>query len=80
MVEARKILNYYSTECPHCHSNLVGDAIPEKDQEAFGASYFSRTIGIELPYDHPDYYDGVSFYRCPDCGAEDSVFDNLDKQ
>lgn len=28
---------------------------------------FSRLIGVELPYDHPDHYDGVSFWRCPDC-------------
>ena len=53
MVEARKVLNYYSTECPHCHANLVGDPIPEKDQDAFGATHFSRIIGIELPWDDP---------------------------
>lgn len=28
---------------------------------------FSRLIGVELPYDHPDHYDGVSFWMCPDC-------------
>lgn len=31
---------------------------------------FSRIIGVELGYDHPDHYDGVSFWRCPDCGHD----------
>lgn len=28
---------------------------------------FSRVIGVELPYDHPKHYDGVSYWMCPDC-------------
>lgn len=28
---------------------------------------FSRIIGVELPYDHPGHYDGVSYWMCPDC-------------
>jgi hypothetical protein len=28
---------------------------------------FSRLIGVELAYDHPDHYDGVSYWECPDC-------------
>lgn len=28
---------------------------------------FSRLIGIELPYSHPQHYDGVSYWECPDC-------------
>ena len=28
---------------------------------------FRRLIGIELPYGHPNRYDGVSYWRCPDC-------------
>ena len=32
--------------------------------------WYSRLIGIELPYGHPDYYDGVSQWLCPDCGAK----------
>jgi hypothetical protein len=31
---------------------------------------FSRLIGFELPYDHPEHYDGVSFWRCPDCSYD----------
>jgi hypothetical protein len=28
---------------------------------------FSRIIGIEYAYDHPQHYDGVSEWQCPDC-------------
>lgn len=28
---------------------------------------FSRLIGVELPCTHPDHYDGVSYWECPDC-------------
>ena len=28
---------------------------------------FSRLIGVQLPYGHPEHYDGVSYYMCPDC-------------
>lgn len=40
-------------------------------QQYYSPPYkFSRLIGVELPYDHPDHYDGVSFWRCPDCRHE----------
>jgi len=26
-----------------------------------------REIGIELAYDHPKHYDGISYWQCPDC-------------
>jgi hypothetical protein len=28
---------------------------------------WNRLMGIELPYDHPKYYDGISYWKCPDC-------------
>lgn len=28
---------------------------------------WGREIGIELSYDHPKHYDGISFWQCPDC-------------
>lgn len=31
---------------------------------------FSRLIGVELPLNHPQHYDGVSLWRCPDCNHE----------
>jgi len=47
-------------ECPHCHANLA--------YEVDGQTY-SRLIGVEYPYGHKDRYDGVSEWRCPDCGT-----------
>ena len=29
--------------------------------------YFSKLVGIELPYNHPKHYDGVSYWQCPNC-------------
>lgn len=37
-------------------------------EESYSPPYrFSRLVGVELPYGHPDRYDGVSFWQCPDC-------------
>lgn len=30
---------------------------------------WGREIGVELPYDHPDHFDGISYWKCPDCGT-----------
>lgn len=36
--------------------------------ESYGPPYkFSRLVGVQLPYDHPEHYDGVSHWMCPDC-------------
>lgn len=29
--------------------------------------HFSKLIGIELPYNDPDHYDGISYWQCPEC-------------
>lgn len=41
----------------------------EKDmKECYSPPYrWGREIGIELAYDHPLHYDGVSYWECPDC-------------
>jgi len=45
-------------------------------EESYSPPYrFSRIIGVELPYDHPQHYDGVSFWRCPDCNTMWNRFD-----
>ena len=44
--------------------------IEEHVKEGYGPPYrWGREIGIELPFDHPDHYDGVSYWECPDCKA-----------
>lgn len=58
-------------ECPECKADWRASKIPEASRHLYGNSeWFSRLIGVELPYDHPDHYDGVSFWRCPDCGSQ----------
>lgn len=35
---------------------------------------FGLIIGIELSYDHPERYDGTSYWACPECGVAWSRF------
>jgi transposase-like protein len=53
------------THCPHCHADLKGEPIPEKDRHHFGVTHFSRVIGL---YDRSR--DRTTHWRCPDCGRE----------
>ncbi len=61
--------------CPKCRAELCGGLIREnivglwtEEQivEMYGpdACCYSRLIGIEIP----ERYDGVSYWKCPDCG------------
>lgn len=44
------------------------EQIEERMKESYRPPYrWGREIGIELPYDHPNRYDGVSYWQCPDC-------------
>lgn len=49
-------------KCPHCGSSWVGEPIPEKDRHLFDGTHFLRQMGIE-----DGSYDGISWWRCPDC-------------
>lgn len=63
-------------DCPECGSDWRGPKIPEAQQKFFATNsgYFSRLIGVELPYGHPKRHDGVSYWECPDCAAAWSRF------
>lgn len=44
--------------------------IEECVKSSYGPPYrWSRVIGIELAYDHPQHYDGISYWQCPDCST-----------
>lgn len=30
---------------------------------------FNNIIGVELAYDDPEHYDGISYWQCPGCGV-----------
>jgi len=49
--------------CDRCGADFQGEPIPEKSQHLFGATHFSRKIGI---YDLVK--DRTVEYQCPDCG------------
>ena len=41
---------------------------------------FGNLIGIELSYDHPQHYDGVSYWQCPDCKTTWNRFTNEEEE
>lgn len=45
------------------------EEVTEIMQQSYGSGPYrwSRIIGIELPYYHPQHIDGISYYHCPDC-------------
>ena len=58
--------NDNSENCPHCGVSLQGAEIPADIREHYGdTTHFSRMIGMEVF----GQYDGVLYYRCPDCGG-----------
>lgn len=48
--------------CPKCGSNLAGELIPVDKRHLFGATHFSRKIGI-----YSLEKDMTVEYECPDC-------------
>jgi hypothetical protein len=50
--------------CPDCGSSWRAGEIADRPGE-----FYSRLIGVEYSYDSPNHYDGISEWRCPDCGA-----------
>ncbi len=58
--------------CPKCQCSWLGSEIPTHNRHYYGpnTTHYSRLIGVEIP----GYYDGVSFWKCPDCGATFSRF------
>lgn len=65
--------------CPHCGVSLLGDPIPEDIRKYYSGTHWKREIGVEVP----EIYDGVLYYKCPDCngqfGGYQSLIDNKEK-
>lgn len=62
--------------CPECGLSWRGEPIPQEyiDKGYYGppetaSTHYSLLIGVELAYDDPNHYDGVSYWLCPHCGA-----------
>ncbi len=62
--------------CPSCERDLRGAEIPTEHREHYreGVTHFSRVIGVEYSYDHPEHRDGVSEWCCPECGYREGRF------
>lgn len=68
--------------CPRCSAELCagllldwGKKMAGEDAENYAKMYGwpeklcgSQTLGIELPWDDPRHYDGVSYWKYPCCG------------
>ena len=55
--------------CPVCAFSFQGKEIAEEHRESYygGKTHYSTLVAIEYPYGHPQRYDGVSEYMCPNC-------------
>lgn len=61
------------SHCPVCKCSWDAGDIPEAIREHYSPPYkFSRLIGEE----DPKLYDGVAFWKCPDCGSRWDRFTN----
>lgn len=74
----------YPETCPNCKADLKGPNVYEKFLEEYGdearaleaaarcghtdenPKFFWRAIGIEVQ----GGYDGISYWKCPDCGHQ----------
>jgi hypothetical protein len=64
MSDTGAIVRRNDEACPICGSSLQGDPIPSENQHLYGATHFSRKIGI---YDTGR--DRTVEWQCPDCGG-----------
>lgn len=55
-------------DCPRCGIDLREQPIPEEERQQYqGGTHFARLeIGITIR----GVYDGVLFWKCPNCGGE----------
>ncbi|EPY7708306.1 hypothetical protein ACN1JM_000347 [Bacillus pacificus] len=51
--------------CPYCNADLQGELIPKQSQKAYGATHFTRKIGITSIE-----ADRIFKWKCPDCNKE----------
>lgn len=62
--------------CPHCGYDLRGDPIPQEYRDSGfyhpDSTHYSRKIGVEVR----GVYDGILYWRCPQCGGAWHRFQN----
>ena len=61
--------------------DMTNEEIEEDMKACYSAPYrWGREIGIELPFDHPNHYDGISYYQCPDCKTTFNRFTGIEEE
>lgn len=69
------------TEGVKIWQGMTDEQIDEYVKDGYSPPYrWGRQIGIELSYDHPNHYDGVSYWQCPDCDATFNRFTGKEEE
>lgn len=56
------------------------EEIEQYMKESYSPPYrWGREIGIELEWNHPNHYDGVSYWQCPDCQTTFNRFSGIEE-
>lgn len=56
------------------------EEIEKQMKESYSPPYrWGREIGIELLYDDPNHYDGISYLQCPDCKSTFNRFTGIEE-
>ena len=57
--------------------DMTDKQVEDYMKELYSPPYrWSGLIGVELSYDHPRHYDGVSYWMCPECKTTWNRFTN----
>ena len=63
-----------------CWQGKSDEQIEKEMKESYSPAYrWGREIGIELAYNHPKHYDGVSYWKCPDCKTTFNRFTGVEE-
>ena len=63
-----------------CWQGKSDEQIEKEMKESYSAPYrWGREIGVELAYDHPKHYEGVSYWQCPDCKTTFNRFTGVEE-
>lgn len=52
----------------NCWEGMSDEEVEKEMKKCYSPPYrWSNLMAIELPYNHPQHYDGTSFFQCPYC-------------
>ena len=60
------------------YKDMTKEQIEQEVLNSYSPPYrWHKLIGVELPYTHPNHYDGISFWQCPHCNT---IWDRFTEQ